>query len=293
MTTEWPAGEVAFVTGAASGIGLGVARAFVAAGAKVALVDIDAERLEGIAREMTDAGATVMAVPLDVTDADAWVAAADNVEATLGPVSIVSNNAGVSGVGPVTQTRLETWRWLFKINAESQFLAASVFLPRFQSRGGRAHIMNTASMAGLVPIANTAAYNASKFASVGFSFTMRDELEDTDIVVSLLLPGTTATRLSYTARTAEAKLLGEDVNKDVIDANLALLSQGADPDAVGEQVLEAMRAKQFFIITHLEWQPLVKRVHDEIDKAYAEFDGRHGPCPAALKLLEGPSPVSY
>ncbi|MFF8285204.1 SDR family oxidoreductase [Streptomyces albus] len=289
---NWPAGEAAFVTGAASGIGLGVSRALIAAGAKVALADIDEERLAEVAEELTAAGGVVTAVPLDVSDAGSWAAAADRAEEALGPVSILCNNAGVNGGGPIDETPLEVWRWVFSVNIEGQFIGVSTFLPRFKRHGRRAHIMNTASMAGIVPMIHVGAYASSKFASVGFSMVLRDELRETGIGVSLLVPGTVATRITTTAARAEAELLGREVKAEAVAANNAMLAQGADPDRVGEQVLEAMRERQFLIVTHRDFEPLVGRVHAEIERAFQEFDGRHGPDAAAQLLLQGRNPVS-
>ncbi|MFF0465478.1 SDR family NAD(P)-dependent oxidoreductase [Streptomyces mexicanus] len=289
---DWPAGEAAFVTGAASGIGLGLSRALVAAGAKVALADIDEERLDDVVKELTDAGGTVTAVPLDVSDAGSWAAAADHAEETLGPISLLCNNAGVNGGGPIDETPLQVWRWVFSVNIEGQFIGVSTFLPRFKQRGRRAHIVNTASMAGIVPMVHVGAYASSKFASVGFSMVLREELRGTGVGVSLLVPGTVATRINATAAQAEARLLGQDVKSEAVAANNALLAQGADPDRVGEQVLEAMRERQFLIVTHRDFEPLVSRVHAEIERAFREFDGRHGPDAAARMLLEGRNPVS-
>ncbi|WP_031466296.1 SDR family NAD(P)-dependent oxidoreductase [Sciscionella sediminilitoris] len=289
----WPVGEAAFVTGAASGIGLGISRALVAAGVKVALADIDTARLTDIAEELTDAGGTVTAVQLDVSDADSWATAADRAEDQLGPISILCNNAGVNGGGPLDRTSLAVWRWVFSVNIEGQFIGVSTFLPRFKQHSGRAHIVNTASMAGLVPMTNVGAYTSSKFASVGFSMVLREELRETDIAVSLLAPGTVATRINTTAAEAEAKLVGQQVNTDAVAANGALLAKGADPDRVGEQVLEAMRQRQFLIVTHRDFEPLVERVHTEIEQAFSEFDGRHGPDAAARLLTEGQNPVSH
>ena len=289
---NWPAGEAAFVTGAASGIGLGVSRALIAAGAKVALADIDEERLAEVAEELTAAGGVVTAVPLDVSDAGSWTAAADRAEEALGPVSILCNNAGVNGGGPIDETPLEVWRWVFSVNIEGQFSGVSTFLPRFKRHGRRAHIMNTASMAGIVPMIHVGAYASSKFASVGFSMVLRDELRETGIGVSLLVPGTVATRITTTAARAEAELLGREVKAEAVAANNAMLAQGADPDRVGEQVLEAMRERQFLIVTHRDFEPLVGRVHAEIERAFHEFDGRYGPDAAAQLLLQGRNPVS-
>ncbi|GHH18760.1 SDR family oxidoreductase [Streptomyces rubradiris] len=202
---DWPAGEAAFVTGAASGIGLGNARALVVAGAKVAPADVDEGRLAEAAKELTDAGGTVTAVRLDVSDEKNRPTAADRVEEALGPISLLCNVAGVNGGGPIEETPLKIWRWVLGVNVDGQFIGASTFLPRFRSRGTRAHILNTASVSGLVPTANVGACTASKFAGVGFTMVLREELRDSDVGVSLLVPGTVATRLDLTAGEAEAK----------------------------------------------------------------------------------------
>ncbi|BBZ10070.1 short-chain dehydrogenase [Mycobacterium branderi] len=258
----------------------------------MALADIDGARLADVAKELTDAGGTVLGVQLDVSDADQWSAAADQAEKALGPISILCNNAGVNGGGLIDETPLEVWRWVFKINTEAQFIGVSTFLPRFKSRGGRAHIVNTASMAGIVPMTRVGAYSSSKFAGVGFSMVLRDELLGTDVGVSVLCPGTVATRINVTAGEAEAKLLGQEINRAALEGNGALLGQGADPDRVGEQVVEAMQQRQFLIITHRDWEPLVARVHGEIRRAYSEFDDRHGPDYTAQILTQGTSPVT-
>jgi NAD(P)-dependent dehydrogenase (short-subunit alcohol dehydrogenase family) len=292
MTTIWPAGQAAFITGAASGMGLGMARALVAAGAKVALADIDAERLAKVEKELTAAGGTVVAVPLDVTDAGQWQAAADRAEEVLGPISILCNNAGANGGGALDETSLDVWRWVYRINVEGQFIGLSTFLPRFKSRGGRAHIVNTASMAGMVPMALVGAYSSAKFASFGLSMILRTELQGTDIGVSVLCPGTVNTRISETSGEGEAKLLGTAVNTAAVEGNNALLAHGANPDRVGEQVLEAMQQGQFLIITHRDWWPLVEVVHNEIRDTFSEFDNRHGPDHTAKILATGVSPVT-
>jgi len=293
---NWPAGQAAFVTGAASGIGLGIARALVAAGAKVALADVDARRLADIAADLTAAGGAVIDVPLDVGDPDQWAAAADRAEKALGPISILCNNAGVSGGGvdgprEAEQIPLDVWRWVHRVNIDGQFLGVSTFLPRFKQRGGRSHILNTASMVGLVPFTRMAAYCSSKFASVGFSMVLRDELKGSDVGVSLLCPGNVATRIAMTSAAGEAELLGEALNSAKIDGIAALSAQGADPDRVGEQVVEAMQQRQFLIITHREWAPLVGAVHDEIQQTFDAFDERYGPDISALSLAQGVNPI--
>lgn len=277
---SWPAGESAFVTGAASGIGLGIARALVDAGAKVALADVDEERLNTVTEELAAEGADVVAVVLDVSDPEQWAAAATAAESAIGPISILCNNAGVNGGGSIDDTTVEVWRWIQRINIDGQFIGVKTFLPRFRERGGRAHIVNTASMGALFPIPNLTAYAATKLASVSFSRNLREEFKETDIGVSVLLPGTVATRIHLSAAELEAKQLGTEKESTAPDAHwLEVLSAGADPTKVGEQVVEAMASRQFYIVTHKEFAPLVRAVHEELEVAFEEFDGRHGPEP--------------
>lgn len=296
MDLNWPRGQAAFVTGAASGIGLGISRALVAAGARVALADIDAARVAAAAKALADEGGEVIGLPLDVSDPQQWPQVADRAEAALGPISILCNNAGVSGGGvdgsrEIDQTPLEVWRWVYRINVDGQFLGVSTFLPRFKARGGRAHIVNTASMVGLAPITRMAAYSSSKFASVGFSLVLRDELQGSEVGASLLCPGNVATRIAETSGEAEAGLLHQTLDRDLLDRTAAISAQGADPDLVGRQVVEAMQQRQFLIITHREWAPLVEAVHGEIRRAFSEFDGRYGPDMSALALAQGVNPI--
>ncbi|QLJ04015.1 SDR family oxidoreductase [Streptomyces sp. NEAU-sy36] len=268
----WPSGESAFVTGAASGIGLGIARALVARGAKVALVDLDGDKLAAAAAELGAAGGSAVAIGLDVSAEDRWTDAADRAEAALGPVSILVNNAGVISAAPLTETTFENWRRHFRVNVDGQFLGTSVFLPRFLERGGRAHILNTASMGGLIPVPGVGAYSASKFASVGLSLALREELRDTGVRVSVLCPGTVATGMTAAGTTSEHPA-------------------GADPDRVGEQVVEAMEAGRFFIPTHPDFAPIVTELHREIEQALRETDDRHGPDPSVRMILGGVDPV--
>ncbi|MET9987649.1 SDR family NAD(P)-dependent oxidoreductase [Streptomyces rochei] len=234
---NWPTGEAALVTGAASGIGFGVAHALVAAGAKVALVDIDEARLAGAEQSLRDAGGTVLALPFDISETDRWESMADRAEEALGPISILCNVAGVNGGTTVDRTPLQVWRWVHGVNVDAQFASVAAFLPRFKSRGGRSHILNTSSISGLIPMAGVAAYTSSKFASVGLSMALREELAGTDVGVSLLVPGAVATPINFNAGAAEAKLLGREMDAAVAEKNSALLLQGADLGRVGEQAV--------------------------------------------------------
>ncbi|MGU3501054.1 SDR family NAD(P)-dependent oxidoreductase [Mycobacterium sp. C31M] len=268
----WPSGEAAFVTGAASGIGLGIAKALISGGAKVALADLDADKLATVAEELGGTGATVVAVPLDVSSEDQWLGAADRAEAALGPISILVNNAGIVTNAPIVDTTSELWHRHFRVNVDGQFLGVRTFLPRFLERGGRAHILNTASMGALMPIPGVGAYCASKFASMGLSLTLREELKATAVDVSVLTPGTVATGLTSAEASGDRPA-------------------GADPDRVGEQVVEALQAQRFLIPTHGDYEPLVAGLHREIEQAFADTDDRHGPDPSLQLILAGSDPL--
>ncbi|MFB7594682.1 SDR family NAD(P)-dependent oxidoreductase [Streptomyces sp. NPDC056160] len=260
------------MTGAASGIGLGIARALVARGARVALADWDGDKVTAAAAELGAAGGSVVAIELDVSAEDHWADAADRAEAALGPVSILVNNAGVISAAPLTETTFESWRRHFTVNVDGQFLGTSVFLPRFLERGGRAHILNTASMGGLMPVPGVGAYSASKFASVGLSLALREELRDTGVRVSVLCPGTVSTGMTAAEATSEHPA-------------------GANADRVGEQVVEAMEAGCFVIPTHPDFEPNVTKLHREIEQALRDTDDRHGPDPSVQLMLGGVDPV--
>ena len=269
---NWPNGEAAFVTGAASGIGLGIARALINQGAKVALADRDADKLATIVEELSSAGATVVAVPLDVSNEEQWVGAADAAEAALGPISILINNAGVVSNAAIVDTTTELWHRHFSVNVDGQFFGVRTFLPRFLERGGRAHILNTASMGALMPIPGVGAYCASKFASMGLSMVLREELKATAVDVSVLTPGTVATGMTSAEATGDRPA-------------------GANPDRVGEQVVEALQAQRFLIPTHGDYEPILAGLHREIEQAFADTDDRHGPDPSVQLILAGTDPL--
>lgn len=269
-------GRTVFVTGGASGIGLGMARAFAAAGANVAVADIDLAKAKEAVCELARMSARAAAFELDVADEAAWPAVADRAEAELGPVSILCNNAGVgandANLGDMPP---QVWRWAFGINVEGQFLGVRTFLPRFQARAGRAHIVNTASIAGIVPLGGSPLYTATKFASVGFSLSLREQLAGSGIGVSVLCPGLVNTALVRTAAQSMSRVTGKDETGGIEEAE-AVLATGADPDDVGRLVAEGVRDGRFFLLTHPEWAPLAALIHDEIAQGFTAVGDRFG-----------------
>jgi len=284
---DWPSGRTAFVTGGASGIGLGIAKALARAGANVALVDRDIGKAREEASRIATDAAKVFAIELDISDDEAWAGAADQAEEALGPVSLLFNNAGVGGSdGHPADIAPTVWRWVFSVNTHAQFYGVRTFLPRFEKRGGKAHIVNTASMAGLVPMAESPIYSASKFASVGLSLSLREKFQGSDIGVSVLCPGTINTSLPRTAAKALSLVTGKDETLSLEDAE-AWLAHGANPDDLGIIVLDAIRRRQFFILTHSDWAPLTQSIHDEISGTFRGIEKDLGPDLLARAIIAG------
>ncbi len=257
-------GRTAFITGGASGIGLGIARALAEAGAKIALADIDAAALETAKAEFAPK-TEVEIVELDVRDREAFVRAADEIEARLGSVSLLFNNAGVSGAGlPAAKMTYAQWDWGVGINLVGVINGTQTFLPRIVQRGQGGHIVNTASGAGLAATGSGVLYCTTKFAVVGMAETLFNELQPLGIGASVLCPGPVATNIVDNSRRSQPELgplLSEDERAKIAErAAMAktFLSQGVSIDEVGQMVLRAVRANQLHILTDRIMLPYIE-----------------------------------
>ena len=268
------AGRTALITGGASGIGLGMARAFVAAGLRVAIADIDETALEAAKAALPGLG---FAVKLDVTRAGEWERTLDAVEAALGPVEILCNNAGV-GQGRFADGREMTvaempealWRMVMEINTTGTFLGARAVVSRMLARGQWGHVVNTASTGGLMAPAGIAAYVASKFAVVGLSESMRAELAPAGIGVSVLCPGGVRSNLFASSVAVRAATPGvfdglATVGSDALRTEQA---QRMDPVFVGEMVLKAIAGNAMYIIPHPEYRGHIEERHAALVAAF-------------------------
>ena len=248
------AGRTAFITGGANGIGLGIARAFAGAGAKVGLVDIDAAALERAKAELSKTTEVETAV-LDMRDRAGFTRAADQIEAGLGPVSLVVNNAGVAGGAPSPKLTYELWDWGLDINLGGVVNGVQTFLSRMVERGGGGHIVNTASGAGLAASASGTLYCTAKFAVVGMSESLSAELDPLGIGVTLLCPGPVATDIISRTRELQPSVAKEmtDEQRENARARTALMSKflqdGLKPDDVGIMVLNAVRENRLYVPT--------------------------------------------
>jgi NAD(P)-dependent dehydrogenase (short-subunit alcohol dehydrogenase family) len=290
------AGKVALVTGGASGIGLGMAQAFAGADMRVVIADVDHAAADAAARELDEGGAEVMAAPLDVTQAFSWSQALGAVEARFGAVDVLCNNAGVSQGWLPGRTSLQLvdisedyWRLILDTNVTGAYLGVRAVAPGMIRRGG-GHIVNTASMAGLVAPPGMSAYSASKFALVGLSESLRGELAPHGVGVSVMCPGSVRSNLTATtaARRASAVQSGSEAESRLVSES-PVTGAGMTARAAGERVLRAIRENAFYIVTHPEYGPLIEERLAAVRSAVGE-SAQPGHCDSAdlLQLMRNP-----
>jgi NAD(P)-dependent dehydrogenase (short-subunit alcohol dehydrogenase family) len=263
-TMQHVTGKVAFVTGAANGIGLGICRALARAGAHVALADIEPAALQRARAEIAALGVRAMTLTLDVSDADAVARAADAVEGEFGKVHIVCNNAGISlgNVRLLDMTRAQ-WDWIFGVNLYGVVHGVQVFVPRILRHGEGGHIVNTASMAGLQvnpAIPGIGAYAMTKHGVIALSEALAMELQGSGIGISVLCPAQVNTSLAESGRRRPDRFGGSYQRADLEQAR-SRSATGLSADAVGEHVLHAIRAGEYFIFTHPEARARVDERH--------------------------------
>lgn len=247
-------GKTAFVTGGASGIGLGIAKALLRAGMNVVIADIRDDHLAAASDELAG-GDRVLALRLDVTDRAAFAAAADAAEAAFGPVHILCNNAGVAVVGPVELASYADWDWTMSVNLGGTINGVVTFVPRMLAHGQGAHIVNTASMSGLMPHPGAVIYTTSKAAVIGLSEAMRGELEGRGIVVSAFCPGAVQSNIAQSGETRPAALAetgyAESDKRRQAGGNFFHLYM--TKEEVGERVRDGIEHDELFICTHQEF----------------------------------------
>ena len=263
-------GKVAFITGGASGIGLGMAKIFLAEGMKVAIADIRKSRLD-TAEDALGSPGNVLTVELDVRDRAAMEKAADAVEAEFGKVHIVCNNAGYGKGGKIHDMDPDTWKEVLDVNLGGVFNGFQVFVPRIKKHGEGGHIVSTSSMTGITPIPGSNAYGAAKSAICVVSEIASMELAEEGIGVSVLAPWIVNTRVFSTdvadddAETIKAreKWLRDRFGKSV-----------TEPDDVAHMVLNGIRNNELYIFNDpVSRDMLEKRVAAMYEALDRQFPG--------------------
>lgn len=258
------AGRTAFITGGANGIGLALARALLAEGAKVALADIRQESLDEALKALDNPDA--IGLKLDVSSREDFAAAADEAEDRLGPVSLLFNNAGVNLFQTIDESTYDDWDWVLGVNLNGVINGVQTFIPRMKDRGKGGHVVNTGSMAAFLVSPSPGIYTCAKFAVRALSESLRYSLTSHGIGVSLLCPGLVKSNIHASDAIRPQNL--EDRGKPVDEAFNAQLAKvheaGMEPDEVAAKTIEALRANKFYIFTHPEFKDELKEVFNEI-----------------------------
>jgi NAD(P)-dependent dehydrogenase (short-subunit alcohol dehydrogenase family) len=248
-------GKTAFVTGGASGIGLGIAKALSGAGMNVVIADILDEHLETAKAELGRAE-RILALKLDVTDRNDFARAADAAEARFGKIHVLCNNAGVAVVGPTALATYADWDWVMGVNLGGTINGIVTLLPRIRRHGEGGHIVNTASMSGLVPHPGATIYGTSKGAAVHMMECMRAELEPEGIICSAFCPGAVQSNIADAAKTRPPALA--DTGYAEADKRRR---QGGNffhlyrtKEEIGERVLQGILDDELYIQTHSEFR---------------------------------------
>jgi NAD(P)-dependent dehydrogenase (short-subunit alcohol dehydrogenase family) len=274
------AGKTAFVTGAASGIGLGIATALSQAGVKVMLCDIEEAALAKAIADLKLTNADVDTVRADVSIKAELQAAADATVARYGEIHILVNNAGVGGGGGYGQWTDASWSWTLGVNLMSVIWGIEIFGPLIEAHGEGGHIVSTASIAGLIAGA-TPAYNVTKYGVVALSEGLRVTLAPRGIGVSVLCPGFIRTQIANSRRNLPQRFAGaveraptEGPVAELIKAMSERVAKGIDPLYVGELVREGIEGDWPYIFTDNEFEPLIDARFAAIKQGFDRIRGR-------------------
>jgi NADP-dependent 3-hydroxy acid dehydrogenase YdfG len=265
-------GKVAVITGAGSGIGEGIARAAAAAGMKVVVADIDIEKGQAVADDLTAAGAAAIAVAVDVSDLLSVQALRDVALEAFGAVHLLCNNAGVWVGALMQEADIKDWQYLINVNLYGVIHGVQTFLPLLIEQG-EGHIVNTASMGGLISGPPEGLYTTTKFAVVALSEALLMEVAGQGIGVSVLCPGLVKTNLITQSFAVRPDTLNSGVDHQHPAPDVA---NGIAPALVGDQVMDAVRESGFYVITHDDYRDIIKMRHDGIIDALDASVARYG-----------------
>ena len=273
------AGKTAFITGGASGIGLALAHAFAREGMNLVLADIETPALEAAVASLAATHAAARGVRCDVADAASMRDAARTAFDAFGKVHVLCNNAGVSRAGKLETVAETDWDWVIGVNLRGTVHGLREFLPHMKAHGEASHIVNTASIAGLLGGALSGPYAATKFGIVGLTEVLAAELAGSPIGVSVLCPAWVQTRMLDNGRNRPARFGGPfDLASDTANADrnaryAAALRSAMPPDAVAGLVLDAIRAGRRYVFTDPQRRDEVARRFAAI---LADFDATSG-----------------
>jgi NAD(P)-dependent dehydrogenase (short-subunit alcohol dehydrogenase family) len=287
-------GRVAFVTGGARGIGYAIAQALLEQGMKVMIADVNEAALEAAKQSLAELG-DVEAVVCDVADASAVVRASEEVIRRFGRVHVLVNNAGVVIGGVPGSFDLDDWRWIVDVNLMGVVYGVEAFVPLIKAHGEGGFIVNTASMAGHGGLPALGPYSATKFAVVGYSESLRQDLAEHDIGVAALCPGWVDTRIyeSGFERPSRAGVALTEEDETTLEGARNFFATGLPPRQVAEWVIESIKRDASYIFTNADLRGAIDQRADVLREAYdaslaSGIFSRDEPSRSARGLHRGP-----
>ena len=266
-------GKTAVISGGAEGIGLSIAKALGEEKMNIVLTDINKENLQKACLELEERGVSVLPVVLDVAIEEQWEVVAEKALARFGKIHMVVNNAGVGGEsGSIESQNNNGWQWALDVNLMGVVYGAKVMVPLMKQHDEGGWVVNVASMAGMGGIPYSGAYTATKAAVVALSESWAGELENTGINVSVLCPAFVQTRIYDSERNRPAQYKSDAINSDNENSFLnrakELVKNGIEVSIVGKRVVEALNDGEFYIFTHPNYHPILKKRSTDIDEAF-------------------------
>jgi NAD(P)-dependent dehydrogenase (short-subunit alcohol dehydrogenase family) len=273
------AGRVAVVTGAGSGLGAAMARQCAEAGMAVAALDIDEPRALATAAELERLGVATAAIGVDVGDPGSVRDAAARVDEQFGGCDLLFANVGVQQFGGIDRLSEDDWAWLLGVNVLGTVRTVTSFLPAMRRGSGWRHISITASSGVFVPAVRLGAYTTTKFAIVGFAETLRLELADDGIGVTILFPGGMSTRHLESSALARPENLGASVTmpddiEAMLSGNAAMASDVMPAEEAVQGLLAALLADEPYFLTHGSYRPEYEARLADLDRAFDQMETR-------------------
>lgn len=264
-------GRVAFVTGGANGVGIGLVRALAAEGAKVVIADVREDHIERALGSLDNR--EVMGVKVDVSSRDGMAQAREEVEAKFGPVTLLFNNAGVNLFQSIEESSYDDWDWLMGVNLHGPINGVMTFVPKMIELGQGGYIVNTASMAGWLASGSPGIYNTTKFAVRGLSESLRYSLAQHKIGVSCVCPGLVKSYIyaSDDIRPESTMATAKPVNTEHVQRLAGMHEVGMEPDVIAERIIQGMRENQTYIFPMPDHKDELAGVFQEVLADYRDY----------------------
>lgn len=270
------AGRTAFVTGGANGVGLGLVRALLAEGCKVAVADIRQDAIDRLLATLDNN--EVMGIQVDVSSREAMAKAADEVEARFGPVTLLFNNAGINLFQTIEDSSYSDWDWVMGVNLHGPINGVMTFVPRMIAHGQGGYIVNTASMAGWLASGSPGIYNTTKFAVRGMSESLRASLAKHGIGVSVVCPGLVKSYIyaSDDIRPREYLAGARPVDHENVKRLAEFHEFGMEPDVIAERIIGGMRENRCYIFSHPDHKDELAELFQEYLADYRDYPADPG-----------------